>query len=72
MLDRKFISENAELVQRNCQHRGVTADVDGLVQREQQRRQKLQQVQDLNRQANEVSKTIGQAKDAEEREALRK
>jgi seryl-tRNA synthetase len=69
MLDRKFIVENADLVKRNCEHRGATADVDGLVQLEQQRREKLQQVQDLNRQANEVSKTIGKAKDAEEREA---
>jgi seryl-tRNA synthetase len=36
---------------------------------EQQRQAKLQDVQELNRQANEVSKTIGKAKDAEEREA---
>ncbi len=69
MLDRKFIIENADLVKQNCEHRGATADVDGLVRLEQERRQKLQQVQDLNRQANEVSKTIGKAKDAEEREA---
>jgi seryl-tRNA synthetase len=69
MLDRKFIVENAELVQQNCVHRGVTADVDQLVELERQRRAKLQEVQELNRQANEVSKTIGKAKDADEREA---
>jgi len=69
MLDRKFIVENAELVQRNCAHRGVTADVDRLVEFERQRREKLNQVQQLNRRANEVSKSIGKAKDAGEREA---
>jgi len=53
----------------NCQNRGVTADVDALVAMESTRRALLQQVQDLNRQANEVSKSIGKAKDAEEREA---
>lgn len=69
MLDRKFIVDNVDLVKQNCERRGVTVDVDQLVRLEQERREKLQQVQDLNRQANEVSKTIGKAKDADEREA---
>ena len=69
MLDRKFIVENADLVKRNCANRGAAADVDSLVQLEQQRREKLHQVQDLNRQANEISKSIGKAKDPQEREA---
>jgi seryl-tRNA synthetase len=69
MLDRKFILENVELVQRNCANRNVAVDVAQLVELEKRRREKLNQVQDLNRQANEVSKTIGRAKDAEEREA---
>lgn len=71
MLDRKFIVENAEQVKENCQNRGVTADVDRLVQLEQERRTKQREVEDLNRSANEVSKSIGKAKDAEQRE-LRK
>lgn len=69
MLDRKFIIENPDLVQQNCRHRNVTVDVAGLVAWERQRRAKLTEVQELNRQANEVSKTIGKAKDAQEREA---
>ena len=69
MLDRKFIVENPQEVIHNCQHRGVTADVETLVEMETARREKLQQVQDLNRQANEVSKSIGKAKDAVDREA---
>ncbi|MCA9163324.1 MAG: serine--tRNA ligase [Planctomycetales bacterium] len=69
MLDRKFILENAAAVQRNCELRGASADIDRLVESESQRRAKLQEVEELNRQANEVSKSIGKAKDADEREA---
>ena len=68
MLDRKFIVENVELVKTNCTQRGVYPDIDRLVEIETRRRDKLQEVQELNRRANEVSKTIGQAKDPAERE----
>ena len=68
MLDRKFIVNHAELVKRTCAQRGVRAEVDRLVHLEALRRQKLQQVQELNRQANEVAKSIGGAKEAAERE----
>jgi seryl-tRNA synthetase len=69
MLDRKFIVDNAADVKQNCLHRGMRADVDRFVDLDKQCRDKLQQVQELNRQANEVSKSIGQAKEAAEREA---
>jgi len=69
MLDRKFIIENAELVEQNCINRGVRADLAQLIELESARRAKLTQVQALNQQANEVSKSIGKAKDAAEREA---
>ncbi|MFO0820760.1 MAG: serine--tRNA ligase [Pirellulales bacterium] len=69
MLDRKYIIDNADLVQTNCANRGVTADVARLVSLEKQRRERLTQVEELNRQANEVAKSIGQTKDPAEREA---
>jgi seryl-tRNA synthetase len=69
MLDRKFILENAELVKQNCINRGVKVDVDRFVSLEAQRKQLQTEVENLNRQANQVSKSIGQAKDAAEREA---
>ncbi len=69
MLDRKFIAENAEAVQENCQRRGLTVDIGRFVELDAARKQKESEVQELNRQANEVSKTIGQAKDAGERES---
>jgi seryl-tRNA synthetase len=69
MLDRKFIVENRELVKLNCTHRGVAADVDQLVAWELKRRDKQREVEDLNRRANEVSQSIGKAKEPELREA---
>ena len=73
MLDRKFIIENVEAVKANCRNRGLSADllakIDELIQLDSQRREKLQLLEQFNRQANEVSKSIGQAKDSAERDA---
>lgn len=71
MLDRKYIVDNVALVKENCANRGVSLDIDKLLELETVRRQKLADVQELNRQANEVAKGIGKAKDEAERE-LRK
>jgi len=69
MLDRRFILENAAAVKQNCANRGVACDVDRLLDLEYQRKSLLVQVEELNRKANEVAKTIGQAKEPAEREA---
>lgn len=69
MLDRKFILENVQAVKENCHHRKATVDIDRLVELEQQRRDRLAEVQELNRQANEVAKSVGKAPDAEQRAA---
>lgn len=69
MLDRRFIFENVELVQQNCEIRGVKADVARFAALEGDRRSLQQKVEQLARQANEVSKSIGKAKDEGEREA---
>ena len=69
MLDRKFILENIAEVKQNCVNRGVTEQVDQLVEWESQRKAIQAETEELNRRANEVSKSIGKAKDAEEREA---
>ena len=69
MLDRKFIVENAELVTQNCANRGVKVDVHRFVQLEDTRKLFQTEVEDLNRKANEVSKSIGKAKNPAEREA---
>jgi seryl-tRNA synthetase len=70
MLDRKFIIQNADAVRENCTRRGVECDVDGIVAKEEQRLEKLRLAEELNRQANETSKGIPKAKDADEKKAL--
>ena len=69
MLDRKFVMDNVDLVKENCRKRGVEVDVDQFAKLETERRAKQTEAEEFNRQANEVSKSIGKAKDAEEREA---
>ena len=68
MLDKRFILDNADLVQKNCDVRGVKADVHRFTRLETECRQKQQQVEELSRQANVVSKSIATAKDDVERE----
>jgi seryl-tRNA synthetase len=69
MLDRRFIVENVDLVQRNTVSRGSKADVARFVALESQRKAKQTETEELNRKANEVSKSIGQSKDPVQREA---
>ncbi len=69
MLDKKFILENTAAVQKNCDQRGVKADVARFVALEKQCRALQQDVEELSRQANLVSKSIGQAQDDDQREA---
>ena len=71
MLDRKLIVASPDLVKQNCRDRGVPADIDRIVELETLRTQKLQATQELNRQANEVSQSVGKAKsDAERQERV--
>jgi seryl-tRNA synthetase len=69
MLDKRFILDNVDAVQRNCDQRGARADVVRYAQLELQCRALQQEVEELSRQSNVVSKSIGQAKDAAERDA---
>jgi len=70
MLDRKFILQNAELVAKNAARRGVEVDVDAICQLEARRLDALQQSQEFNRLANEISKQIPKAADNDARQAL--
>src|SRR5688500_5565941 len=71
MLDRKFIIDNADRVRQNCADRGVTVDIDRFLELESQRKSLQIGVEQLNRQANEVAKSIGKAKDESQREAAK-
>ena len=68
MLDRKYVLEHIDEVKANCVNRGAKVDLDQFVALETKRKHKQIEVDDLNRRANEVSKSIGKAKDAAERE----
>jgi seryl-tRNA synthetase len=68
MLDRRFILESPDLVQLNCDRRGVKADVARFVELETQRRELQSEIEELSRQANVVSKSIGRAKSDAERD----
>jgi seryl-tRNA synthetase len=69
MLDKRFILENPDLVQQNCDRRGVRVDVARFVELESQRRKLQAEIEELSRQANIVAKSIGQAKDETARNA---
>jgi seryl-tRNA synthetase len=71
MLDRRFIVENPELVKQNCANRNVTVDIDRFVELERKRKATQLEIDEANRRANEVAKSIGKAKDPAEREALK-
>ncbi len=71
MLDRRFVLENAELVQRNCADRGVKADLAKFVEHEQKRLAWQKDVEGIKQQINEVSKSIGKAKDDAEKESIK-
>lgn len=70
MLDRKFILQNADLVAKNSARRGVEVDVASICTLETERLDALQQSQEFNRLANEVSKQIPKAADNDARQAL--
>ncbi|MDO4587249.1 MAG: serine--tRNA ligase [Planctomycetia bacterium] len=69
MLDRKFILDNIDAVKTNCRNRNVVADVDRFVELENIRRIKQREIEQLNQDANAISKTIGKAKSPEEKAA---
>jgi seryl-tRNA synthetase len=69
VLDRRFVAENIDLVAANCDCRGVTADVARFAELDQLRRQLQADIDRLNQQAGQVSRSIGKAADEAEREA---
>ncbi|MFM7035672.1 MAG: serine--tRNA ligase [Planctomycetia bacterium] len=69
MLDRRFVADNVDLVATNCRNRGSSADVTAFAELDRLRRQMQADIDGLNQQAGQVSKSIGKAADAAEREA---
>ncbi|OGU27245.1 MAG: serine--tRNA ligase [Ignavibacteria bacterium GWA2_54_16] len=62
MLDLKFIRDNAELVQRGAEAKGMTIDIPTILSLDEQRRKLIQEGEALKAKRNEVSAQIGKAK----------
>jgi seryl-tRNA synthetase len=69
VLDRRFVADNVDLIAANCRARGSSADVGRFAELDRLRRQLQADVDRLNGEAGQVSKSIGKAADAAEREA---
>ena len=69
MLDRRYVAENVDAVAENCRLRGSTADVARFADLDRLRRQLQADIDRLNHEAGQISKSIGKAADTTEREA---
>src|SRR6185436_5641180 len=70
MLDVQFVRDHLDEVKANCKNRNVEADVDRVVQLDDQRKQLVQTTQVKQQRANEVSKLIPKEKDAAKKQEL--
>ena len=70
MLDVQFIRDHVDAVKANCKHRNVEADVDRVVQLDDQRKHLIQTTQTLQQRQNEISKLIPKEKDKDKKQAL--
>jgi seryl-tRNA synthetase len=70
MLDAQFIREHLDQVKVNCRNRNVQADVDRVVELDDQRKRLVQEAQTLQQRANEVPKLIPREKDAARKQFL--
>src|SRR6266478_3871491 len=70
MLDPTFIRENLAAVKVNCANRNVRADVDRVVQLDDERRRLINETQTLQQRQNEISKLIPKEKDKDKKQTL--
>jgi seryl-tRNA synthetase len=72
MLDAAFIRDHLEAVKANCKNRlAPHAQVDRVVELDDQRRKLINDTQAIQQRSNEVSKLIGPEKDPSKKEALK-
>ncbi len=64
MLDLRFVRENAEVVQRGAEAKGMTIDIPTILSLDEERRKIIQEGEALKAKRNEVSAQIGKAKKA--------
>jgi len=70
MLDAHFVREHLDAVKANCKNRNVTADPDGVVRLDDDRKRLLTEAQHKQQRANEVSRLIPREKDAARKQEM--
>jgi seryl-tRNA synthetase len=70
MLDAQFIREHLDDVKANCRNRNVKADVDRVVQLDDERKRLIQETQTIQQRQNEIAKLTKAEKDPAKRQAL--
>jgi seryl-tRNA synthetase len=70
MLDAQFIREHLDEVKANLRHRNVKADVDRVVQLDDERKRLAQETQTIHQRQNEVAKLVKAERDKAKRDAL--
>ena len=70
MLDAAFIRDHLDAVKANVANRGVRADVDRVVQLDDDRRRLAQETQTVQQRQNEMAKLIPKEKDAAKKQEL--
>src|SRR6516165_368241 len=70
MLDANFIRDNLAAVKANCANRNVKADVDRVVQLDDERKRLAQETQTIQQRQNEVARLTKAEKDKAKRDAL--
>jgi len=72
MLDIKFIRENKELVEKGARDKGVSIDLEKLLEVDEKRRKLLQEVENLRAQRNKIAQEKNIEKGKELKEKIRK
>ncbi|HTI51207.1 MAG TPA: serine--tRNA ligase, partial [Planctomycetaceae bacterium] len=70
MLDLQFLCDHIDQVAENCRNRGVSVDLDALLNLKNRRGELILEVDQLRREQNEVSAQIPKEKDAAQKQAL--
>jgi seryl-tRNA synthetase len=70
MLDPAFIRDNLAAVKANCANRNVKADIDIVIQLDDERRRLINETQLLQQRQNEISKLIPKEKDKDKKQGL--
>jgi seryl-tRNA synthetase len=72
MIDIKLLRENIEVIKNTLQKRGVVIDVDNLLSLDKEKREIIQEVENLRAQRNEISSRKGKLDDLEKAKQIKK